>query len=106
MKTNRLLVLLCVAATLPAVAQNKMHDRINDSSEVLRQLLARKDAIPQRLLDKSVCVLVFPSVRKVGVGIGVTYGRGLISCRTGPQWTVHGLPRQCTSWMSAVWECN
>ena len=83
MKINRLVALLCVAATLPTVAQNKMDDRINQSAEVLRQLLARPDNIPQRLLDKSVCVLVFPSVRKVGVGIGVTYGRGIITCRSG-----------------------
>jgi SH3 domain-containing YSC84-like protein 1 len=83
MKTNRLLVLLCVTATLPVVAQNKMHDRINDSSAILSQLLARPDAIPKRLLNKSVCVLVFPAVKKVGVGLGVTYGRGVITCRTG-----------------------
>ena len=83
MKMNRLLVLLCVAASLPTVAQNKFHDRIGDSTEVLSQLLAKGDAIPKTLLNQAVCVLIFPAVKKVGVGIGVTYGRGVITCRSG-----------------------
>ncbi len=83
MKMNRLLVLLCVAASLPVVAQNKMDNRIGDSTEVLRQLLAKGDAIPKPLLNQAVCVLVFPAVKKVGVGLGVTYGRGVIVCRSG-----------------------
>jgi SH3 domain-containing YSC84-like protein 1 len=83
MKKNCLLTLLCVAATLPAVAQNKIDDRLGESAEVLKQILAKSDGIPKPLLNKSVCVLVFPAVKKVGVGIGVTYGRGVIVCRTG-----------------------
>lgn len=83
MNKNFLLVLLCVAATLPATAQNKIEDRVSESAQVLSQILSRPDAIPQALLDKAVCVLVFPTVKKVGVGIGVTYGRGVISCRSG-----------------------
>jgi SH3 domain-containing YSC84-like protein 1 len=83
MKMNRLLVLLCVAASLPVVAQNKIDDRIGESTEVLRQLLAKGDAIPKPLLNQAVCVLVFPAVKKVGVGVGVTYGRGVIICRSG-----------------------
>ena len=83
MKRNFLLVSLCVAAALPAIAQNKIEDRIGESASVLTQILSRPDAIPRTFLDKSVCVLVFPAVRKVGVGIGVTYGRGVIACRTG-----------------------
>lgn len=83
MKTNRLAVLLCLAATLPAVAQNKIDDRISNSAAVLQQILARPDAIPKPLLNQAVCVLVFPTVKKVGVGIGVTYGRGVLVCRSG-----------------------
>ena len=30
-------------------------------------------------------MLVFPSVKKVGIGLGVTYGRGLLICRTGAE---------------------
>jgi lipid-binding SYLF domain-containing protein len=87
MKTNRLLVLLCLAATLPAVAQNKIDDRIGNSTAVLQQILARPDDIPKPLLNQAVCVLVFPAVKKVGVGIGVTYGRGVLVCRSGTNMT-------------------
>ncbi len=83
MKMNRLLVLLCAAASLPAVAQTKIDDRVGQSTEVLRQLLAKGDAIPKTLFNQAVCVLIFPDVKKVSVGIGVSYGRGVIACRSG-----------------------
>jgi len=83
MKTYRALLLLILGTALPAFAQNKIDDRLGNSAEVLRQMLANKDAIPQKYLNRSVCVLVFPAVKKVGVGIGVTYGRGVLVCRSG-----------------------
>jgi SH3 domain-containing YSC84-like protein 1 len=83
MNKKLLVALVCTAVTLPAVAQNKIDNRLGDSAEVLKQILAKEDGIPQNLLDKSVCVLVFPAVKKVGIGIGVTYGRGVIICRSG-----------------------
>src|ERR1700734_3194507 len=84
MRSNRLLLLLfAVAAIAPAVAQNKIEDRMGQSAEGLNQILSKPDAIPKELLDRSVCVLVFPGVKKVGVGLGVTYGRGVIVCRSG-----------------------
>jgi len=81
------LALACIAIALPAAAQNKIDNRLGDSAEVLRQFLAKEGQIPQSVLDKSVCVLVFPAVKKVGVGIGVTYGRGVIVCRSGTAMT-------------------
>jgi len=83
MKTYRALLLLILGTALPAFAQNKIDDRLGNSAEVLRQMLATKDAIPKTYLDRSVCVLVFPAVKKVGVGVGVTYGRGVLVCRSG-----------------------
>src|SRR5271163_5112757 len=82
MKKTALLALVSVAMTLPALAQNKIDDRLGQSAEVLNQMLL-KDAIPQAYLNKARCVLVFPGVKKVAVGIGGTYGRGVILCRTG-----------------------
>lgn len=82
---NLLLALACITVSLPAIAQDKIDNRLGDSAEVLRQILAKPDAIPPALLNKSVCVLVFPSVKKVGVGLGVTYGRGVIVCRSGAE---------------------
>jgi lipid-binding SYLF domain-containing protein len=82
MKKTFLLTLGCIAVTLPALAQSKIDDRLSESAEVLRQM-AKPAAIPKVILQKAVCVLIFPSVRKVGIGIGVTYGRGVLVCRSG-----------------------
>jgi lipid-binding SYLF domain-containing protein len=76
-----------VATVLPAIAQNKMDNRLGDSAEVLSQILAKHDEIPPQLLNRARCVLVFPGVKKLAVGIGGTYGRGVIVCRTGPNMT-------------------
>src|SRR5215469_16519194 len=70
------------ALALPGFAQNKIDDRIGTSAEVLNQFLNKPDEIPPALLNRARCVLVFPNVKKVGVGLGVTYGRGVMSCRT------------------------
>jgi lipid-binding SYLF domain-containing protein len=86
-KTNLLTAIVCTALTLPGFAQNKIDDRLGQSAEVLQQILAKHDEIPQQLLDRAVCVLVFPSVKKVGLGIGVTYGRGVLVCRSGTNMT-------------------
>jgi lipid-binding SYLF domain-containing protein len=87
MKKSALIALVSVAMTLPAVAQNKMDNRLGDSAEVLKQILAKPDEIPQSYLNKSVCVLVFPAVKKIAVGIGGSYGRGVIICRSGENMT-------------------
>jgi lipid-binding SYLF domain-containing protein len=87
MKKTALLALVSVAMTLPTVAQNKIDNRLGDSAEVLKQVLLKPDEIPQAYLNRSVCVLVFPGVKKIAVGIGGTYGRGVILCRTGTDMT-------------------
>jgi len=87
MKKTALLALVSVAATLPAFAQNKIDDRLGNSAEVLKQILAKPDEIPKAYLNKAVCVLVFPGVKKVAVGIGGSYGRGVIVCRSGTAMT-------------------
>src|SRR5271170_7473580 len=83
MKKKALIALVSVAMTLPAFAQNKIDNRLGESAEVLNQLILKPDAIPQAYLNKAKCVLVFPSVKKVAVGIGASYGRGELVCRKG-----------------------
>jgi SH3 domain-containing YSC84-like protein 1 len=59
-------------------------DRIKESGEVLKQILDMPDkGIPKSVLKGAKCVIVMPSVKKVAVGIGGTYGRGVMTCRTG-----------------------
>jgi len=84
MRKNALLMAsLCMAAVAPALAQTKIDNRLATSAAVLGKILGPTARMPQVLLDKSVCVLVFPAVKKVGAGVGVSYGRGVTVCRSG-----------------------
>ena len=71
--------------TLPALAQQKEQTRIRESAQVLRDIIAMPDkGIPHDLLDKAECVVVYPSVKKAAFVVGGSYGRGIITCRKGP----------------------
>jgi lipid-binding SYLF domain-containing protein len=76
------LLLVCFAISLPLFAENKYSKRLADSTTVLKTILDKHE-VPQEVLDKAVCVLVYPGVKKVAIGIGATYGRGVLSCRSG-----------------------
>ena len=59
-------------------------NRLKESGEVMKQILDMPDkGLPKSVLDGSKCVIVMPSVKKLAVGIGGTYGRGVMTCRTG-----------------------
>ena len=58
-------------------------DRLKNAATVMSEIFGMPDGIPKELLDKAECVIVFPSVKKFAVGIGGSYGRGAISCRSG-----------------------
>jgi lipid-binding SYLF domain-containing protein len=78
-----LLVALCFTLAMSAVAQSKIDKRIAETTTVLTNILDKPNGIPRSLLDKAECVLVYPGVKKVGVGLGVGYGRGVLLCRSG-----------------------
>ena len=85
MKRNLIAGLLCIATAFPAIAQ-KADQRLAESTEVLKTI-ATKSSIPNTAWSKTKCVLIYPSVKKVGIGIGVSYGRGVMVCRTGAEMT-------------------
>jgi SH3 domain-containing YSC84-like protein 1 len=80
-------ILLVVAPLLTKVAsaadQAKDNDRLRNCGTVLKEILDVTENIPQDLLDKADCVVVFPSVVKAAFIVGGSYGRGAMSCRTG-----------------------
>ena len=41
------------------------------------------DNIPQSLIDKADCVIVYPTVLKAAFIVGASYGRGVMTCRKG-----------------------
>jgi SH3 domain-containing YSC84-like protein 1 len=63
--------------------KEKDEDRLQNCGTVLKEILDVPDDIPQDLLDKADCVVVFPSVLKAAFIVGGSYGRGAMSCRKG-----------------------
>jgi len=68
---------------LRAADDQKDEDRVKNAGQVLNDILNVPDDIPQNLLDKADCVVIFPSVLKAAFGIGGSYGRGVMTCRQG-----------------------
>jgi len=80
-------ILFVVAPLFPEVAaaadQTKDENRLRNCGTVLQEILNVPDNIPQDLLDKADCVVVFPSVVKAAFIVGGSYGRGAMTCRKG-----------------------
>ena len=88
MKTLKTLLLLCtLLSTAFAVDNDKEQERVRASGDVLKEILNIPDDIPQDLLDKAECVVVLPSVKKAAFGVGGSYGRGVMICRSGQHYT-------------------
>jgi SH3 domain-containing YSC84-like protein 1 len=76
-------VLAVLSSSTSAADQEKDENRLENSGTVLKEILDVRDDIPQDLLDKADCVVVFPSVLKAAFIFGGSYGRGAMSCRKG-----------------------
>ena len=84
MKTKLTIVLgLYLLVALPLLAQKKEDQRLAKSATVMKEILQGDKGLPANVLDQSMCVVVFPSVKKVAIGIGGSYGRGVLVCRHG-----------------------
>jgi SH3 domain-containing YSC84-like protein 1 len=84
-------VILLLQPTGPGVARaaskDKDEDRLKGCGAVLKEILDIPDDIPQGLLDKAECVVVYPSVLKAAFVVGGSYGRGAMTCRKGENFT-------------------
>src|SRR5258708_13460581 len=68
---------------LPLGAQDKKEaDRLENCGVVIKEIMDIPDDIPQDLVDKAECIIVYPSVLKAAFVIGGSYGRGAMTCRT------------------------
>lgn len=85
------IALLALSFVAPLFAEDqekkeaKEDHRITESAVVLKEILGMPDGIPKDLLNKALCVVVYPSVKKAAFIVGGSYGRGVITCRTGKE---------------------
>ncbi|HMD42158.1 MAG TPA: lipid-binding SYLF domain-containing protein [Candidatus Acidoferrum sp.] len=77
-------LLTIVLIGLPVQADDKkINDRLENCGLVIQEIMDIPDDIPQDLIDKAECVIVYPSVVKAAFVFGASYGRGAMICRTG-----------------------
>lgn len=75
---------LCIVVSSTVLgATNKEQERLENCGVVMQEVLNVPDNIPQELLEKAECVIVIPSMTKIALGIGGSYGRGAMVCRAG-----------------------
>ena len=87
MKRIFLLMVVLVLISLPAYAQKDENNRIENAGKVMVEILNVPDDIPADLLDKAECVIVLPSVMKAAFVVGGSYGRGVMTCRSGKEFS-------------------
>lgn len=80
-------LLMGMLICLPAFAQKKENSRIENAGRVMEEILNVPDDIPADILNKADCVIVLPSVVKFAFGFGGSYGRGVMTCRSGKNFT-------------------
>lgn len=76
--------LISLIGPLFAATGDKERERVTESGNVMKEILSAPDkGIPGSVLEGSKCVIVLPSVKKGAVGVGGSYGRGVMTCRGG-----------------------
>jgi lipid-binding SYLF domain-containing protein len=79
-----ILIAFSVVFVISSFTQEKEDDRLKESYTMLKEILGTPDkGIPRDLLDKAECIVVYPSVKKAAFIVGASYGRGVITCRSG-----------------------
>ena len=76
-----------LALPLMAESDKKEAERLENCGTVIKEIMDIPDDIPQDLIDKAECVIVYPSVLKGAFIVGGSYGRGAMTCRTGEHYT-------------------
>ena len=84
--TRAALCLVCFALASFA-ADNAERDRLANGAQAMEEILNIPDALPRELLNKAECVVILPSVKKLAFGVGGSYGKGALVCRTGKNFT-------------------
>jgi lipid-binding SYLF domain-containing protein len=82
---RKLIPVFCLGLVATAVlyAANKEQKRLENSGVVMQEIMNTPENIPQEVLEKADCVIVFPSVLKAAFVVGGSYGRGAMVCRRG-----------------------
>jgi lipid-binding SYLF domain-containing protein len=84
---SSLMALAMIALPLSAEGDKKEADRLENCGTVIKEIMDIPEDIPQDLVDKTECIIVYPSVLKAAFIVGGSYGRGAMTCRSGEHFT-------------------
>lgn len=85
-----------VTPTLLKAASDRQDDiqRIQNATAVFREIMQTPDkSIPTEILGRAQCIAIIPGQKKAAFGIGGTYGKGLVTCRS---------PRTASGWSAPL----
>jgi lipid-binding SYLF domain-containing protein len=78
------LVLTFCASAFAGDKNKGNRSQMQKATNVLNEIMGTPDkGIPNELMEKAVCVGIVPSEMKFALGVGGTYGRGMLVCRKG-----------------------
>jgi lipid-binding SYLF domain-containing protein len=84
---STLMALVLLALPLLAAGDKKETERLENCGMIIKEVMDIPDNIPEDLIDKADCIIVFPSVLKAAFIVGGSYGRGAMTCRSGEHFT-------------------
>jgi len=84
---STLMALLLVALPLLASGDKKEADRLENCGMIIKEVMDIPDNIPEDLINKAECIIIYPSVLKAAFVVGGSYGRGAMTCRSGEHFT-------------------
>lgn len=82
------LLVMVAAGVAEAALSTAEERRLTEAAGVLRDLRNAGDkGIPEELWNRADCVVIIPSLKRAGFLFGGEYGRGVLSCRSGNDWS-------------------
>jgi lipid-binding SYLF domain-containing protein len=84
---STLMALVLLALPLLSAGDKKETERLENCGMIIKEVMDIPDNIPEDLIDKADCIIVFPSVLKAAFIVGGSYGRGAMTCRSGEHFT-------------------
>jgi lipid-binding SYLF domain-containing protein len=83
-------VFLTIASVLPAAAADDTAARLEKTVAVLNTVMDSGRGIRPEQIANADCIAVIPGFKKGAAVVGIGYGRGFISCRSGASWSAPG----------------
>jgi SH3 domain-containing YSC84-like protein 1 len=78
------ITVLLAASGAAADISSSEAERLAKAATVVQEM---RGSIPQDLWDRARCVVVIPELKKAAFIVGGEYGKGMLSCKAGDQWS-------------------